>query len=180
MGTIRRCALVLAVIFAAQFALGQGPMARGMTSYHPFEVTGTYSHMLTDGSLGGPVSLNGFTASASANIISLAQATAEVGRYSGKGVALTSFLAGPQAGFRIYRFQPFIRGLFGLSHTSISSRSVGNSFTIAAGGGLSYFLTDQIAIRALQVDYYRPIGGPYSSADFLRIGFGVSYEFGTR
>ena len=180
MGLIRRCMVLSAVMLATQLASAQGPMAKGMSSYHPFEVAGTYSHMLTDGSFGNGVSLNGFTVSGSANIISIAQATAEVGRYTARGVALTSFLAGPQAEFHIYRFQPFIRGLLGLSHTSISSRSAGNSFTITGGGGLNYLVTDQIAIRALQVDYYRPIGGPYKAADFLRIGFGIAYEFGTR
>src|SRR4051812_11964066 len=129
MRIIRWGVLMLPVVFAAQLAFAQAPMAKGMASYHPFEVAGTYSHVLTDGSLGG-FALNGFTASASVNIISLAQATAEVGRYYGKGVTLTSFLAGPQANFQIYRFRPFIRGLFGISHTTIASSNEGNAFTI--------------------------------------------------
>jgi opacity protein-like surface antigen len=136
--------------------------------------------MLTDGSFGRALSLNGFTASGSANVISIGQVTAEVGGYYGKGIRLMSFLAGPQATFHIYRFQPFVRGLFGVSHTTVGSVGKGNSFTIAAGGGLNFELTDQIAIRALQVDYYRPYGGPYKNADFLRMGFGVNYEFGSR
>lgn len=180
MRSIRRWILLLAAICVGQAASAQEPTARAFTSYHPFEIAGTYSHMVTDASFGSSVGLNGFTVSGAANVISVAQATAEIGRCSGKGIAVTSFLAGPQAGFHIYRFQPFVRGLFGLSHTSIASRSAGNSFTITAGGGVNYLVTDQIAIRALQVDYYRPIGGPYKAADFLRIGFGVAYEFGTR
>ena len=180
MQSIRRWVPVLAFIFLTHGASAQGPTARAFTSYHPFEIAGTYSHMLTDGSFGNGVSLNGFNVSGAANIISVAQATAEIGRYSAKGASVTSFLAGPQTGLHIYRFQPFVRALFGLSHTSIASRSAGNSFTITAGGGLNYLVTDNIAIRALQVDYYRPIGGPYKAADFLRIGFGIAYEFGTR
>ena len=136
--------------------------------------------MATDGSLGGKVGLNGFTASLGAAVMPFVQATGEVGGYYGHGVSLTSFLGGPQVGLHIYRFQPFIRGLFGISHTSINSRGFSNSFTIAAGGGLNYPLTEQLAIRALQVDYFRPYGGGYSNTDFLRLGFGISYQFGTR
>jgi len=166
--------------FISCLGMAQSPAARGMSSYHPYEAAATFAHMATDGSLGGNVGLNGFTASVSAGVMPLVQATGEVGGYYGHKISLTSFLGGPQVSFHIYRFQPFIRGLFGLSHTSINSRAFGNSFTIATGGGLDFPLTDQIAVRALQVDYFRPYGGGYSSADFLRVGFGISYQFGTR
>lgn len=174
------CLVTVAVIFFASSASAQAPMARGFTSYHPYEVAGTFSHVLTDGTYGGATSMNGWTASATANIISLAQVTGEVGAYYGKGIALKSFLAGPQATFHIYRFEPFIHGLFGISHRSINSRSEGNAFTIAAGGGVNFLLTDHIPVRALQMDYYRPSGGIYHNSDFLRVGVGVSYQFGTR
>lgn len=172
--------VTLAVVFFASSVSAKAQTARALTSYHPYEVAGTFSHMLTDGSYGSATTMNGWTASAAANIISLAQVTGEVGAYYGKGVALKSFLAGPQATFHIYRFQPFIHGLFGISHTSINSRSEGNGFTIAAGGGVNFLLTDHIAVRALQMDYYRPSGSIYRNADFLRVGVGVSYQFGTR
>ena len=166
--------------FVSCFGIAQSPAARGMMSYHPYEASATFAHMATDGSFGGRVGLNGFTGSISAGVMPLVQATGEVGGYGGHGVSLTSLLGGPTVGFHIYRFQPFVRGLFGVSHTSINSRALGNSFTIAAGGGLNYFLTDQLAVRALQVDYFRPYGGGYHSADFLRVGFGITYQFGTR
>jgi len=179
--SLRRRSLVLAVfIFFSCFGLAQSPAARGGISYHPYEASAAFAHMLTDGSYGNGVSLNGFTASISAGVLPSVRGTGEFGNYRGHGVSLTSFLAGPQVGFHIYRFQPFVRGLFGLSLTSINSRGFGNSFTIATGGGLNYPLTDQLAIRALQVDYFRPIGGGYHAADFLRVGCGISYEFGTR
>jgi hypothetical protein len=176
----RRGLGVVIVTFISCFGSAQSPTARGQFSYHPYEASATFAHMLTDGSFGGNVGLNGFTASFAAGVMPFVQATGEVGGYYGHSVSLTSFLGGPQVGFHIYRFQPFVRGLFGISHTSINSRAFGNSFTIAAGGGLNYPLTDQLSIRALQVDYFRPYGGGYSSADFLRVGFGISYEFGTR
>lgn len=175
-----RCVLTLAVVFVACSLSAQAPTARGLTSYHPYEVAGTFSHMLTDGTFGGQVGLNGFTASGTANIISLAQVTGEVGAYYGRGISVKSLLAGPQATFHIYRFQPFIHGLFGISHTDINSHSEGNAFTIAAGGGVNFLLTDHIAVRALQMDYYKPSGGFYHNSDFLRVGVGVSYQFGSR
>ena len=168
------------IAFISSFGVTQSPTARGPFSYHPYEASATFAHMATDGSFGGSVGLNGFTASVGAAVMPFVQATGEVGGYFGRGVSLTSLLGGPQVGFHIYRFQPFVRGLFGISHTSINSRAFGNSFTIAAGGGLNYPLTDQLAIRALQVDYFRPYGGGYSGADFLRVGFGITYQFGTR
>ena len=179
--SLRRRSFVSAVfIFISCFSLAQSPTARGGFSYHPYEASATFAHLATDGSFGAGVGLNGFTASISAGVMPSAQATGEVGGYYGHGVSLMSFLGGPQVGFHLYRFQPFLRGLFGISHTNINSRAFGNSFTIAAGGGLNYPLTDQLAIRALQVDYFRPYGGGYRAADFLRVGFGISYEFGTR
>ena len=173
--------IMLAVVTMGCPVLAQSPIptARGMSSDHRYEVAATYTHVLTDGSF-GYVGLNGFTASASAGVLPSVQLTGEVGSYSGSRVAVKSFLAGPQVGFHIYRFQPFVRALFGLSHTSFNSQSQGSAFTLAAGGGLNYLLTDHFAIRALQADYYRPTGGTYRSADFLRLGFGVSYQFGSR
>jgi hypothetical protein len=174
--------VMLAVVTMACSVLAQSPIpaARGMSSDHRYEVAATYTHMITDASFGPSLGLNGFTASASAGVLPSVQVTGEVGSYSGSRVSVKSFLAGPQVGFHIYRFQPFVRGLFGLSHTSFNSQSQGNAFTLAAGGGLNFLVTDHFAIRALQADYYRPMGGFYRSADFLRLGFGVSYQFGSR
>ncbi|MBV9179806.1 MAG: hypothetical protein JO356_00725 [Acidobacteria bacterium] len=177
---VRSLILVIALSFVAQHAMAQSPTARGWTAYHPYELAGTFSHMLTDGSYGlADSTLNGWTASGSANIFSFAQATAEVGRYSRNKVSFTSFLAGPQLAFHVYRFQPFVRGLFGISHTKEGAAST-TGFTLATGGGLDFPLSERIAVRALQVDYFQPHGTFYNAADFLRIGFGISYQFGTR
>ena len=172
--------LAVATVKCSLSAQAPIPTARGISSDHRYEVAATYTHVITDASFGRSLGLNGFTASASAGVLPSVQVTGEVGSYSGSRVAVKSFLAGPQIGFHLYRFQPFVRGLFGLSHTSVNSQSQGNAFTIAAGGGLNFLLTDHFAIRALQADYYRPVGGIYRSADFLRLGFGVSYQFGSR
>ncbi|HWY69711.1 MAG TPA: hypothetical protein VNX88_13660 [Terriglobales bacterium] len=176
----RRWPALVMFIFSCCFGIAQTPTARGMMSYHPYEAAGTFAHIATDGSFGTSVGLNGFTGSLTADVLPFVRATGEVGGYYGHGISLTSFLAGPQVGLHIYRFEPFVRGLFGISHTSINSSAFGNSFTVAAGGGLNYSLTDHLAIRAIQVEYFRPYGGGFHAADFLRVGFGVSYQFGTR
>jgi hypothetical protein len=138
--------------------------------------------VLTDGSFGRPnIAMNGFAASVTAGVLPLFQLTGDVGSYSRRGeTSIKSFLGGPQLGFHLYRFQPFVHVLAGISHTSVNSQGVGNAFTVAAGGGLNVPVTPHIAIRALQAEYYRPFGGWYRSADFLRLGFGLSYQFGQR
>src|SRR3954464_10498551 len=178
-----RYALGLTVISITHCVVAQSqiPTARGMTSDHRYEVAATYSHVLTDGSFGRPnLGMNGFAASMTAGVLPLFQLTGDVGAYSRSGISLKSFLGGPQLGFHLYRFQPFIHVLAGISHTTVNSQNRGNAFTVAAGGGLNVPITPHVAIRALQAEYYRPFGGFYKSADFLRLGFGLSYQFGVR
>ena len=118
-----------------------------MSSYHPFEIAATYTHVLTDNTYVNTPTL-----------------------------LMKSLLGGPQVGFRLYSFQPFVRGLFGVSHTARAT-----PFAIAAGGGISMDITDHLALRLLQMDYYRLHGGGApDGADYLRIGFGIAYEFGSR
>jgi hypothetical protein len=78
-----------------------------------------------------------------------------------------SFLAGPQLKVPIWRVQPFIRGLFGLSRVN-----GGNDFSYAAGGGLDIPWKYHLSIRAIQCDYYR-----FHATDMLRVGVGVTYSF---
>src|SRR5215469_6291814 len=103
-----KCVLVLAGTCLASSLWAQAPTSRVAVSYHPYEVAAIFSHVVTDGTFGSRVAMNGFTASGSADIISLAQVTGEVGAYYGRGIALKSFLAGPQATFHFYRLQPFV------------------------------------------------------------------------
>ena len=158
------------------YAQSQMPTARGVSSYHPFEIAATFTHVLTDQTYVNAPTLNGWTVSASAPVLPLIKATAEVGDYYGPHGSLKSFLGGPQLGFRLYRFQPFVRGLFGVSRTSGAT-----PFTMVGGGGIDMALTDHFALRLLQMDYYRLHGGGApDGADYLRVGFGIAYEFGSR
>jgi hypothetical protein len=172
------CLFLLLAVSGIHRAVAQSPLptATGPGSNHPFEVAGTFTHVLTDGTYVDTATLNGWTASASAAVFPLVKATVEIADYYGNHTSMKSFLGGPQVGFRIYRFEPFVRGLFGVSHAPGAT-----PFTIAAGGGINMELTDHIALRLLQMDYYRLYGGgAKNGADYLRIGFGVAYEFGSR
>jgi hypothetical protein len=168
--------LLVAILFCTCSGFAQSPAGRAFSSYHPFEVAATYTHVLTDDTYVGVPTLNGWTVSASAPVLPLIKATAQVGDYYGGHTSMKSFLVGPQLGFRVYRFEPFIRGLFGISHTSGST-----PFTIAAGGGLNMPITDHVTLRLLDMDWYGLHGGGASNgADYLRVSFGVAYEFGSR
>jgi len=163
-------------VFSA-FACCQTPAGRSFVSGGRYQVAGTFSHVLTDETYVNAKTLNGWTASFSAPIIPLLRADIEAGDYyGGPHGSMKSVLVGPRFGAQINRFQPFVRGLFGVSHTAGVT-----PLTIAAGGGLDMILTEHISLRLLQVDYYRLHGGGApDGADYLRMGFGVAYEFGSR
>ncbi|HEV8138950.1 MAG TPA: outer membrane beta-barrel protein [Pyrinomonadaceae bacterium] len=74
-----------------------------------------------------------------------------------------SFLFGPRFSFRGKRLTPFVYALFGATrfHESaiISGQKLSDSdtgFSSALGGGLDIKLNDRVAVRALQLDYFRP------------------------
>jgi opacity protein-like surface antigen len=74
-----------------------------------------------------------------------------------------SFLFGPRFSFRGKRLTPFVYALFGATrfHESaiISGQKLSDSdtgFSSAFGGGLDVKVNDRIAIRAFQLDYFRP------------------------
>src|SRR6185312_12598902 len=109
--------LVAILAFLANFCLGQSPaaMTRGSGSY---EVSGTYIHVLTDGTFDAPLGMNGWTASAAARVWPVIQVAAEAGGYRKSGASIYSFMGGPQLKMRVWRLQPFARVLFGVSRVS--------------------------------------------------------------
>ena len=167
--------LLLGFLSGWAFAQAPIPAARGTGDESPYLVSVTYVHVHTDASFGRPIGLNGFAGSFSRAMWPSTRLTGEVGHYTKNGISLTSFLAGPQAGVRIWRIEPYLSVLAGLSHINVNSS---NEFTVAAGGGLDVTLTNHIRIRVLQCDYYRLFGGNYPSADYLRVGIGIAYGFG--
>ena len=160
------------------WAIAQAPIPAahgGAGDEYSYLVSATYMHVHTDSSFGQPLGLNGFAGSFSRAMWPSTRLAGELGHYTKNGISLTSFLAGPQAGLRIWRIQPYVSVLGGLSHIN---RGSSNEFTVAAGGGIDVPWTNHLRIRALQCDYYRLFGGTYPSADYLRIGVGVAYAFG--
>jgi len=117
--------------------------------------------------------MNGWTAAIAGRLFPAVQLTAEVGSYRKTGAQIHSFLAGPQLKAHVWRIQPFVRGLFGLSRAPAS-----NEFSVAAGGGIDVPVATHISIRALQCDYYRFLGGQHGKTDLLRAGIGITYSFG--
>jgi opacity protein-like surface antigen len=82
-----------------------------------------------------------------------------------------ALLVGPRLTFGRGRVSPFVHALVGLSHDRLSwandatsedrntdseskAFKTGNSFGIAAGGGLDISINENVAIRAIQADYY--------------------------
>ena len=74
-----------------------------------------------------------------------------------------SFLFGPRFSFRRKRLTPFVYALFGATrfHESaiISGQKLSDAdtgFSSALGGGLDIKVNERVAIRAFQLDYFRP------------------------
>lgn len=166
------CFVVLIFGFLSASTYAQSPAASTHGIGSGYEISGTFTHVLTDGTFGRPLAMNGGTASISGAILPAVQLTAEVGGYRKTGLTMYSLMAGPQIKVPVWRVQPFVRGLFGVSRVSGA-----NEFSIAAGGGLDVPLTARMSLRALQCDYYRFKGGDFPKTDLLRIGIGITYSF---
>ena len=97
-----------------------------------------------------------------------------------------SFLFGPRFSFRGKRLTPFVYALFGATRFEeraiISGQRLSNSgtgFSSAVGGGLDVKVNDRIAIRAFQIDYFRPIiFGETNNRG--RLAFGVVIRLGKK
>lgn len=97
-----------------------------------------------------------------------------------------SFLVGPRYAFRGKRFTPFVYGLLGATRFKESATIAGQKlsatdtgFSSAVGGGLDVRVNDRVAIRAFQIDYFRPnfFGEAHNRG---RLAFGVVLSFGKK
>ena len=97
-----------------------------------------------------------------------------------------SFLFGPRYSFRGKRFSPFVYALVGVTrfHASatVSGQRLSDSdsgFSSALGGGLDVRVNDRVAIRAFQIDYFRPnfFGEAHNRG---RLAFGVVLHLGKK
>jgi len=97
-----------------------------------------------------------------------------------------SFLFGPRVAFRGKRLTPFFYGVFGATRFAESAvisgqrlSHVSTGFSLAVGGGLDVKVNDRIAIRAFQLDYFRPIVNDEPS-NRGRLAFGVVLRLGKK
>lgn len=97
-----------------------------------------------------------------------------------------SFLFGPRLSFRGKRLTPFVYGLFGATRFTESAvingqrvSAISNGFSMAVGGGLDLKVNDRIAIRAFQLDYFRPIINDEPN-NRGRLAFGVVLRLGKK
>lgn len=97
-----------------------------------------------------------------------------------------SALFGPRYSFRGKRFTPFVYGLLGVTRfhesATVSAQKLSASdtgFSSALGAGLDVKVNDRVAIRAFQIDYFRP--NFYGEAHHRgRLAFGVVLHLGKR
>lgn len=151
--------VLLAVLSLGGFAVTQ--------SSDIIEVFGGYSYVSGDFILVGPNGMNGWNASANFKIRPWVGFVTDFSGFypsytlcSGPdckdtGTAYT-FLFGPQLSMQRGRIAPFARFLIGDAHASVGVPGIGlqsnNSFSVAAGGGVDYFLTGRFGLRG-QVDW---------------------------
>ena len=97
-----------------------------------------------------------------------------------------SFLFGPRYAFRGKRFTPFVYGLLGATHFRESATIAGQKlsasdtgFSTAIGAGMDIRVNDRVAVRAFQIDYFRPTF--FNEAHHRgRLAFGVVLSFGKK
>jgi len=97
-----------------------------------------------------------------------------------------SFLFGPRVSFRGKRLTPFVYGVFGATRFAESAvisgqhlSNVSNGFSLTVGGGLDVKVNERIAIRAFQLDYFRPIVNDEAN-NRGRLAFGVVLRLGKK
>jgi len=96
------------------------------------------------------------------------------------------FLFGPRFSHRGKRLTPFAYALFGVTRfhesATISGQRLSDAdtgFSSALGGGLDVKVSKHVAIRAFQIDYFRPnfFGEAHNRG---RLAFGIVFCFGRK
>jgi opacity protein-like surface antigen len=94
-----------------------------------------------------------------------------------------SFLAGPRYSFRNHeRVTPFLHALGGFMNEKVTFAGVDDSnsaFAMALGGGVDVDITDRVAWRAIQAEYFLTTFNDHSQ-DNVRVGTGVVFHWGSR
>ena len=185
------------VIFVLGAVLGcAGPVCAQEESTVPrFEVGLTYSGFHTNsGDNNSQLTANGGAGVFEYNINKWLGAVADLGGYantrSGIDDKAFTYLFGPRVNWRRGRLTPYAQALFGGGYAWSGANSNNqNAFALAIGAGLDYTLTRHIAIKPLQLEYFRTqfdserLGGATSNfgdhQNGVRYSAGVVFRFGS-
>jgi len=142
-----------------------------------FEVGVTYSGFHADsGNNNSQLTANGGAGVFEYNINKWLGAVADLGGYANTRNGIDdkafTYLFGPRFNWRHKRLTPYAQALFGGGYAWSGTNSNNqNAFALAIGGGLDYALTRHIAIKPIQVEYFR------TQFDSARLG-GATGNFG--
>lgn len=155
---------VVVSLFAFSFLFGAAAQAQ---ERNVLDVSVGYSYVRYNPNTTGikGFSMNGGSASVAYNVNSWLSGVADFGGYSkhnilGDGVngTLSTYLFGPRVTYRHFNhITPFAQVLFGVAHVGDQFVTTGNGqnqFAMTVGGGLDYRLTNHVALRAGQLDYF--------------------------
>jgi opacity protein-like surface antigen len=146
-----------------------------------------YSHCDTQGS-DESCNLNGWNGSVSLNSNKNVGIVVDFGGYYGKvgddlDAKVHSIMIGPKVTFRQERVTPFVQALIGYAHPNIKAGpSVllkENDFAMSFGGGVDVNLTDLLAVRPVQMDYFVIKSGS-ELLDNFRYSGGIVFKLGNR
>ncbi len=73
--------------------------------------------------------------------------------------SMHSVVYGPRVSFRQHAFTPYVHVLVGFAHADVRVKPTGphlsdNSFAVAGGAGVDVNVWKQMAVRALQIEYF--------------------------
>ena len=105
-------------------------------------------------------------------------------------VNLHSIMVGPRVSETVGKWRPFVHALVGITRVSestkliISNTTVSDSFnkvgfSVAVGGGMDYWLTNRLALRVPQAEYYMFRIGDNKN-ETPRLGAGLVFRFGSK
>lgn len=181
-------ALATSFGFAAMLLAQEGP------TVPRFEVGLTYSGFhANSGGNNSQLTTNGGAGAFEYNINKWIGAVADLGGYANTRTGVDdkafTYMFGPRFNWRHNRLTPYAQALFGGAYGwSGPNPNNQNAFAMAVGGGLDYALTRHIAIKPLQVEYFRTqfdserLGGATSNfgnhQNGVRYSAGVVFGFG--
>jgi opacity protein-like surface antigen len=190
-------ALVLAMFLGGASAAAQSAAAQNDATPR-IEIAGGYS-LLRSATASTVFNLHGGSVSVAGNVNDWLGLVADFGYYRNKsfspagfGLNIASYMFGPRVSYRGFEhLTPFAQQLVGVGHAGGTLYTQGfasgsgaagpvNAFAMATGAGVDYNLTRNLAVRAVQAEWFYttfPNGGANHQHN-LRLTFGAVFRFG--